>query len=513
MSRATAELPNEVEPEYSKAVLDYNARHFDRALRMLVEIQKKAPHSTEILELKAITLRALKKEQDAANVYRELVQIKMKDGKDKKEIAPYAFELGVIRHNEKKWKEAERYLNYSVKNGFNVDAAKFYLGLVQTQTQDWEKAEQNLSDVTRGGLEELKPAAHYYVSQVYFKLGYPSDGFGNLISAQKKAQKEINREGVQPASKKMAEQVKQAADASLAPFDKAQFFGSFSFMLGYDSNVLLVPSEGSGDDTASGKSTPKGLLSAGAGYASSPLATFQYVPSVRFNFNKNTNAESSTGEFADTTFSLYVTKDALAPVSIGLKTEGTAVFQNQTDDNDQKRYRLFDTMLTAAPYVKWDATKRWSFGAEVGYRHTNYPGDDTVTAAQKRSGGTVMGRITAQNRANRRFWNPTIALRAESTATEGTEYKSRIYGVQLVNTMRFTKIDVSQVLGYDRTIYPESSTDRTDSLVMFALLASKKLGPRWSLIVSGDITKNTSSDDTTYSYDRFTVNAGVGYNF
>jgi hypothetical protein len=79
--------------------------------------------------------------------------------------------------------------------------------------------------------------------------------------------------------------------------------------------------------------------------------------------------------------------------------------------------------------------------------------------------------------------------------------------------MRFTKIDISQVLAYDRTIYPESSTDRRDTLVMFALLASKKLGPRWSLIVSGDVTKNTSSDETTYSYDRFTVNAGVGYNF
>jgi tetratricopeptide (TPR) repeat protein len=514
VSRATAEIPNEVEPEYSKAVLDYNAQNFERALRQLVDIEKKAPKSTEIQELKAITLRALKREKDAANVYRELLQMKTKDGKDKKEIAPYAFELGVIRYNEKNWKQAEQYLQFSARHGFNVEVSKFYLGLVQIQTQEWEKADQNLSSVIKGDVDDLKPAAHYYSSQVHFKLGYPSDGFGNLLEAKRKAQKQIARPDVQPATKRMAEQVKQAADASLAPFDKTQFFGNFSLMLGYDSNVLLVPSEGSGPDTASGKTTSKALVSASAGYASSPLAMIQYVPTIRFNLNKNSNGESSTGEFADTTLSLYLTKDALAPVSYGLKTEGTLVFQNQTDaTTTEKKYALFDSMITLAPYLKWDVSKRWSLGAEVGYRITNYPSDDTVSASLKRSGTTPFVRLTAQNRANRKYLNPTFAIRAESTATDGTEYDSRLYGIQFINTMRFKKVDFSQVLGLDRTNYPNSSTLRKDTLVSFAVLGSKKIGPRWALIASADVTKNTSTDDTSYSYDRYTFNAGVGYAF
>jgi tetratricopeptide (TPR) repeat protein len=160
MSSATAELENHLEPEYALAVLDFNAKDFSSALRLLSEIQKKAPASVEVLELKAITLKAMKNEKDAANVYRDLIQIKTKEGKDKKEIAPYAFELGVIRYNEKNWKQAEQYLNYSAKNGFNVEVSRFYLGLVQVQLQEWNKAEENFSETLKSDLEELKPAAH-----------------------------------------------------------------------------------------------------------------------------------------------------------------------------------------------------------------------------------------------------------------------------------------------------------------------------------------------------------------
>lgn len=512
-SPATAELENQLEPEYAMAVLDYNAKDFASALKLLSDLQKKAPAAVEILELKAITLKAMKNEKDAANVYRDLVQIKTKEGKDKKEIAPYAFELGVIRYNEKNWKQAEQYLNYSAKNGFNVEVSRFYLGLVQVQLEDWQKAELNFSETIKGDLDELKPASHYYLSQVYFKIGSPADGFGNLLNAKSSAQKYLDREDVPADSKKMAAQVRTAAESTLAPFDKAQTFGSFSFLLGYDSNVLLIPSDSANSSSASGKSTLKSTVSAGYGYASSPLAKIQYVPSLRFNFNKNFNGESSTGEFADTTFSLFLTKDALAPVSYGLKTEVMAVFQNQTDSAGNKKYHLYDTAIQFAPYVKWDASKRWTYAAEVGYRILSYAGEDTVTPSLRRSGNGILAKVSAQNKASRRYFNPTYALRVEMNSTEGTEYANTIYGLQVINTMKLGTVDFTQVLGLDLTGYPDSSTDRSDTLMVLSLLASKKIGPRWGLLFSGDFSKNTSSDASTYSYDRYTANAGFSYNF
>ena len=514
VSSAIAELENQLEPEYALAVLDYNARDFDSALKMLNELQKKAPTAVEILELKAITLKAMNQPKDAANVYRDLVQLKTKEHKDKKEIAPYAFELGVIRYNEKNWKQAEQYLNYSAKNGFNVEVSRFYLGLVEVQTEDWARAEMNLTEVVKSDLDEIKPAAHYYLAQVYFKLGYPSDGFGNLINARNSAQKYLDRDDVAADSKKMAEQVSAAARTSLAPFDKAQTFGSFSLLMGYDSNVLLLPSDSTGTSTgASGKSTLKSTVSAGYGYASSPLASIQYVPSIRFNFNKNFNGESSTGEFADTTLSLYLTRNALAPVSYGLKTEGTFVFQNQEDVSGAKKYHLYDNMVTFAPYMKWDASKKWTYALEAGYRIVKYSGDDTLSESLRRSGHGLTAKVTAQNKARRRYFNPTYAVKFESNSTDGTEYANALYGIQVINSMKLGKWDFSQVFEYDHTGYGDSSTDRKDNLLVFSLLASKKIGPRWAVIVSGDYSKNSSTDSTTYSYDRFTLNAGVGYNF
>lgn len=513
VSRVNAEIANALEPEYSLAVLDFNDQKFDSALRILKTLQKQAPKTVEFLELKAITYKAMKNTKGAALTYGEILQLKSKDGKEKKESAPYAFELGVIRYNEKRWKEADQYLNFSVKYGFNVDVARFYLGLTQIQIQAWKKAEFNLKQVLKGNVEELKPAAHYYLAQVYFKLGASAQGFGNLIDSQRSADRFVERADVPAESKKVAEQVKTAVAATLAPFDKSQLFGNFSLLLGYDSNALLVPSDGVTPTDSSGKSTLKTMVSAGLGYASSPMKTIQWVPSARFNLNKNFNSASSSSEFADTTLSLYLTKDALAPLSIGLKTEGTFVFQNQTETSGSKKYHLYNTALVVAPYVKWDASKNWTYNVEAGYRTLSFNSDDTLAESLRRSGPGFVFKVSAADRHSRRFFNPIYVVRMESNSTQGSEYRSSLLGAQFINTMKLSKIDFAQVFSIEHTAYDKSSTNRVDTLMVLSLLATRKIGPRWAVAVSGDLTKNNSSDKSSFSYDRYTLNSGVSYNF
>jgi len=166
-----------------------------------------------------------------------------------------------------------------------------------------------------------------------------------------------------------------------------------------------------------------------------------------------------------------------------------------------------------APYMKWDASKAWSLGAELGYRITSYTGEETVSETLKRSGSAIVLKLSAQNKTNRKYLNPTYTFRSEFISTDGTEYDATLMGLQLVNTMKFEKFDFSQVLSVDRTSYGTSSTDRSDTLMMLALQVTKKIGPRWSLIGSADYSNNSSSDATSYSYSRYTVNTGVGYSF
>ncbi|MBC7386705.1 MAG: hypothetical protein H7301_11165 [Cryobacterium sp.] len=514
MSFATAELPNEFEPEYSEAVLEFNAHNYDSTLKMLEVLQKKAPTSVEVLELRAISYRALKNSSGASAAYRELIQMKTKSGSDKKEIAPYAFELGMLRYQDKEWKQADSYFSYSAKNGFNTDLSRFYLGLVLSQEEEWARAQFNLKETTIGKIDEIKPAAHYYLAQVNFKMGYPSRGFENLLEAKRLSENVLGREESSNESRKLAEQVRVAAVATLSPFDHSQWFGNFSALLGYDSNVLLVPSNSVNSSTSSGKATLKSMLSTGVGFASSPLASLQYVPSFRFNLNKNFNHDSSAGEFGDTTASLYLTKNALAPLAYGLKTEGTLVFQNQIDGAiGSSKYRLYDKALTLAPYAKWDGSKSWLFSAEVGYRILNYTGEESVASSLRRSGNGVVGKISAQLKSTARYFHPVYLFRFEANRTEGDEFKSRLYGIQFINSFSLNKFEFAQVLAYEKTNYPNSSSLRIDSLYSLSLLASRKIGPRWEVVVSADLTKNNSSDNTTYAYDRFTVATGVGYRF
>jgi tetratricopeptide (TPR) repeat protein len=512
-SSSVAEIANELEPEYALAVLDYNDQKYDSALRILNRLQEKAPKSAEFLELKAITHKALKDDKGAALTYQRLIQLKRSAGVDKKESAPYAYELGVIRYNEGNWKEAQQYLSYSARHGFNVALSRFYLGLSQIQLQSWARAEFNLREVLKADIEEIKPAAHYYRAQASFKLNRPAVGFSELMQSKKSADRFIESEEASDSTKAIAAQVKAAAESTLTPFDRAQTFGNFSLMTGYDSNALLVPMESISPNSASGKSTARSTVSAGFGYASSPMKTIQAVPSIRFNFNKNFNGASSASEFADTTASLFLTKDAMAPFAYGLKTEGGLVFQNQDDASGSKKYRFYNSAVVLAPYVKLEPSNRLMVNLELGLRLQGFGGEDRIAESFRRSGDGAVFKATLQDRKPRTYLNPVYVFRFETNSTEGNEYASRFVSVQWINTMKLSSFDLAQVITIERTNYHRSSNRRKDTLLLASLLATKKIGPRWALMFSGDFTRNDSTEAATFTYDRFTANAGIGYSF
>jgi tetratricopeptide (TPR) repeat protein len=510
-----AEIASELEPDYAEATLAYNSKEYNRAITILNELQKKAPKTVEFLELKAITLKASKKEIEASKVYQELIQVLSKSGKEKKEIAPYAFELGVLNFNEKKYAQAEQYLSYSFRNGFNTDVSLFYLGMVSVQKQDWGVAESRLQRVLQSELNDIKPATHFYLAQTHFKNNSPSRGFDQLLKAKNLSESFQERADISAEGKQMASQIKGAADQALAPFDKSQWFANMTFTSGYDDNVLLVPTDTAGSQDISGKSTLKSSLGIGLGYASSPLRTLQWVPSARFNLNKNYNKDSSSGEFSDSTVSLYVTKDALAAFTYGLKTEGSVVFQNDRDAvTGSSTYRLFSTYTQLAPYTKWDFHRKWTLGAELGAKKLDFNGEEDVQTTFRRSGMVYTFKITGLNKRGKKYFNPSYTLKYEiNDAAEGTEFKSSAYGAQVLNVMHLTHWEFTQILDFTRTLFSDSSADRKDANWVASLVATRKIGPRWGLIASGDYTINLSTVPASFKYNRYSMNAGVSYTF
>ncbi len=73
-------------------------------------------------------------------------------------------------------------------------------------------------------------------------------------------------------------------------------------------------------------------------------------------------------------------------------------------------------------------------------------------------------------------------------------------------------MDLSIVLNQSSAKYSDrSSGERRDGLFSFEVSGSRKLAPKWTLLGSGQVVKNTSNFPESFAYDRFALSAGVSY--
>ena len=512
---AWATVEREFEPEYSEAVLAFNARDYPKSVSILNELIKKSPKTSEFFELKALALKASNQEKEAADTYQALILAKTADSRPKAEIAPYAFELGMIRFKEKKYEQASSYFAFAQKYGFNESAAHFYSGLIQFQSSQWGEAEKNFAEVIASKIDELKPASHYYLAQCALKMDYPAGAIQSFISAKKASQSVLDDPQSTEDMKQISRQILDGSDQSLAPFDKSQFFGNLTELTGYDSNVLSVPSSVTDAVEASGKHSLKEILAAGVGYASSPLKTFQFVPSYRGSINKNFNGDSKSGEFAESDVSLFVTKGALEKTSYGAKVEAEVLFQNDLNPvTNSSTYRRYSQGFTFGPYLKREIKPKYVLGGELFIKPQKFYRDPT-SSDLSRTGTLTTGRIYLQNFAGRKYWNPVLALRFEHDDTNGNEYNAKSKAIQLSNALTLRNdIEMTALLDIDFVEYANRfNGERKDKIILLQVGASKRLTPKWTVLAATDYTINHSNIADTYSYNRFSFTAGASYSF
>jgi tetratricopeptide (TPR) repeat protein len=510
-SSVMAEMPNELEPEYSDAVIDFHTKRHDHSLAVLRELQKKLPHSVEVLELKALNLRALKQDKDAAKVYKELIDLKTKQGRPKKEIAPYAFELGMIRFNEKSYEKAISFFQYSEREAFNLELSKFYLGNCYFQLKKDEEASQYFAEVTELDLAELKPAAHFYLAQVYLRMERQAKGLDRLVQAKASARYLIEREELPESSKSMARQIDSAVDGIFKPMDKGQWFGSVAFLLGYDSNVLLLPNDSGSDTSSSGLGTMKATLSSGLGYATSSMRPNQWIPNIRFGTTRNTNNSTHTGEFIDSAIGVMYNRNPLSLTTWGLRSEAGALFQSEASTVGAFKYGKFSKGIGFGPNARKDFGKNWLGSADYYAKYTDYDFDDTLTDTQRRSGILHSLRLTMADQRKRMFWNPTYLGKLDFSDTKGTEFQNIAYGGTLLNAHSLRDWVLTESLDFTYTLYPDSTADRKDITWTLSIGGAKKLSKVIQFVSTIDYSKNNSSDDATFSYKRFSINAGLSF--
>lgn len=514
---AHAEVPDALEPEYSEAVIAYNAKDYRKAIGFLDPLILKSPQVSEFLELKALSLKASQNDPESAKVYAALIQNKRKEKRPESELAPYQFELAMILQRTKRFDLSRRYFESALEQNFNPGVCHMYLGMAAFNSGEWQSAERHFNGVVASETNELKPAAYFYLGQAYTKMEYPSGATQNFVNARNSSRAAIDSEGSDPESRKIAQQIFISTEQALAPYDRGQLFGHAGILTGYDSNVAAIPSTVTSAAETSGKATIKNTLLAGVGYASSSLGAFQFVPSYKGSIDYNLNKDARASQFATNVVSLYVTRSPLARLSYGMKLEGDLQFKNDVDPATKAgTYRIYSKGGSFGPYLRYEAAKRVLLSLEFTINPVKYDQDSTdPNSDQRRSGTGSALRLAIQNDQGTKYFNPTAALQLSSTGSQGREYDAGEMALAASNFMRFSeKLDVSPGLNYSRSSYSKrSSGERKDKLFNFQVVGSYKIKPKWTILGNLDYTTNSSTVEATYSYNRVSMASGITYSF
>lgn len=511
--RVFADIPDKLEPEYSEAVLSFNAHEYAKSLALLDELIKKSSNTFEFYELQALDLKSSGQDVKALSAYLKLIELRKANSGTTAQLSAYHFELAMIYARGNQFNLADPHFEFAKQNGFNVPVCEMYLGLSALSRASWAAAEEHFKRVAESSLKELYPAAHFYLGQIYLKMGSAPLATDNFIQARSLAQDEMSKKDIDRSTKEMATQIFKATDQALAPYDRGQFFGNIALLMGYDSNILTIPATVSDPAQVSGKKTTKAVMMFGLGYATSSLAKIQFVPSYRVSYNHDFNSQAKGSEYISNAVSLYTTYHPLARLSWGLKGEMDVLFKNNVDPTSGAAVQhLYSTTESYGPYARYHLGPRYLLGAEFFFEPAKYNGDPS-SGVNVRNGTGTSAHAYLQNDRGDRFLNPSIGLRHGDNGSHGSEYNSSSNTLELGNEMNLSPhFNLSETVSLAKSAYSERPEgERDDTTMIFQALSVYRFRPSWSWLSNVSFTDNASNLATSYSYTRIEISTGVSY--
>ncbi len=511
-----ADVPSELEPRFADAVLAYRQSQASDALQKLNALLKEAPGTIEFLELKALALKSTKDDRESSKTYAELIRQKLKARAPKKELAPYYFELGLIRFREKDFSKARENLELALAESFNSGPANYFLGMIYFQLGSLDQAAKSFQNAIDSGVSELAPVSYFFMAQVNLKASFPSGAIENFTKAKEISQKILDKTDAPASSKETAKQIFDAATRALDTLDRNTWFGSVALIPGYDSNVLTYP-KSIAQSSATDQKTAKIAYQAAIGYATSPIRAFQWVPSYRLVGNYNFNRNSRSGEYATNILSLSGNRRPLERTVFGFRLELPCTFQNQPDSSiANSKYRVLNFGASVGPTFRRQFNSKLTGTAESVWGYLRYPGDPSASSeAIQRSGMTSSSRAGLAWDNGSRWFNPGFHLSFQNTKTKGNEYKVRTYGASLQNSLNVIE-NVRLMTGVSASYshyYARTPSIREDNTIVAFANGLWNLNKKFSITADASYTNNGSNEATTYEYNRVTFAAGLSYNF
>lgn len=503
-------IPNngELEVMQTQATLAFHSKQFQQAREHIKSILNSDPNNISALELLALVEKENKNDQEAAKAYLKLIKAGTKEKKP-----AYAFELGSIRYNQKKINEAKKYFEYSAHYKFNPGVSHFFLGLIDFNEKNFKLARNHFSAaLTYSDAQAMEPISRYYLASSYAQIGKSDDAIHNYYEVTN-----IVAENKNYSNDKMTAELRRNALKELSALDKQQLFLNATLQAQWDSNVQTNPSEVDNPVARSNQRSLKNVLSAVAGYSSSPTKKIQVAPSFKFYTNYNYNQYARDYNFVTTSGTVYTMFRPYARLAAGLKTEGTFSMKNNlksTDSRETLRYEKYSLTGDIGPVVKFELTPKVRLSFELTWRPKNFY-TDPENGDTRRSGHGIFSRISSDFITDYEEVNPTVYLSYEWDNPIGKTYRVRTFGLGASNPIalheKFTLTPYLDILFSD--YYETLAPKRDDTNVSFRLVGSYAVNEKWNLLADAAYVLNDSSDSTSYKYNRFMGSLGASYNF
>jgi tetratricopeptide (TPR) repeat protein len=501
------------EPRYAEAVLAYNTKKYEEAIRILDSLLAEAPDLVEFLELKALALKSSKNDAESKKTYEGLIRVKTAEGLPKKSLAPYFFELGVIHFRSKHPEGAKKCFHFSSENGFNPETSRFFLGMIDYQAGEFGTASAHFEKAMNSPARELKAASAFYLAQTQVKTGDSSSALSSFSEARGFA------EGLEDETSKS---IFKASDQVIAPLNQSKKFASIALSVAYDSNVQALPNSLDGT-LAFNKGSVKNQLQAGFGYMSSPTRAFQWVPQYRLLYNYNHNRDTREGEFLNQYFSLYLNRKPLEKSGYGFKLDGFLTFQNQVNQaTDKATYRIFSSSVALGGYYRTRFGTHWNSTIDLSAGPQRFNTDSRLSSLlldQRRSGGIFQLRGILTGTGYGRYLNPSLILSLTEIDAEGNgqsaEFASGSGSLSLANGFQWNDRTRSSIgILYSTTVYDRRiGSARVDRNYAVQTEFSRQINPKWTWIADASLSYNDSNVPEIFEYRRWTLSTGLSYSF
>jgi len=486
----------EAEATYSEAVIAFHRKQSTESLSILNQLLNENPDYIAALELKALNLKTLGREKEMLGVYEKLLEVKAEP-----ERGPLYFELGSLQQRYQKPKAAKANLLKAIQAKFNEVPARLLVGMIDFAEGNLADAEAQLRVVKAQGASELEMISTFYLGLINLKRGRGALGAGYVLEARDL----VNRRRDSP----MAAQLTGSINQILDPFNQSQWFANISMLGQYDSNISQIPTAATSQQ-GSDQATAKTTILAGFGYMGAPLSTLQFVPSYRFNTNKNLAESARVFEYASNTVALAMNVRPLARLAGGLKGELTHTFQNQLKDSNDSTagyiYRQFSVLGDVGPYVRWTQSENLQLMMEFSLRpQINYQQEDL--------GGTGAGvRVNYRRDSPTRYFNPSATVSFDQSGTRNLNFNSVAKTLMLSNLFRLPG-DYQLTTGLDLALtdYAQASPVRNDTTLTVRGNLARPINSKWTMLSDFSFISNNSNVSGTFTYTRWQVGIGASY--